>query len=541
MDKVWINGNFYTCDVAYPACSAMYARDGVIVAMGDDERILALAKERGCDPEITDLAGRFVLPGFIDSHLHIVEYAMQDSMVHLEEARSFQDVKNAVAARLDWARANGKWISAVGFNQDDWDVKKMPTRKDLDEISEDVPITIRRACLHVSVCNTKALSDMGLLEQLPDEGQENFERFEDGTINGVIREASQFMIFESFPPLTKEELKDVIVHGCKKAAEKGIVELHTDDFHSVPGRDAEFIIQAYKELCEEDRLPIRVQSQCYLRNTEGLASFLAKGHNTGETFGNYTIGPLKVVMDGSLGAHTAYMRKPYLNGSGEVGLPYYSREELFEYIQAAHDAGMQIAVHCIGDAALDEVLDAFESAQWKNPRTDCRHGIVHCQIMDKAQQDRFREMGIIGYVQPIFLRCDMNIVDECVGPEIGRQSYNWRRFVDQGVHISGGSDCPVEGFDVLDNIQYAVTRKNFDIDKAWYPENALTLPEAIRLFTVEGAYAAFSEGSRGSLGVGKEASFVVLDRSTFEVPAEKIGTLQVLETVSRGKTVYHKG
>ena len=536
MEKAWINGNIVTLDKAYRQCSAIYSKDGVIMALGSDEEIVSLAEKRGA--EICSLQQKTVLPSFTDSHMHLLEYAQQDSMVHLETARAFEDVTAMLEKRLPWAKENEKWICGVGFNQDDWEKKVMPTRKDLDAVSEEIPITIRRACLHVSVCHTKALEMMGLMDGIPEEERENFDLYEDGTPNGIIREMSQLRISSAVPALKKEEIKELIVHGCTKLAEKGITEVQTDDFHSLPEEHGETIMEAYTELAEEGRLPIRVYEQCYLTDEEGLEQFLAAGHYTGETHGNFTIGPLKVVMDGSLGSHSAYLRKEYVNDPGQHGIAYYSDEELYGYLKKGHDAGMQIAIHCIGDAALESALNALEKVQWENPRTDCRHGIVHCQIMDDRQTERFRKMNMIGYVQPIFLKCDMNIVDDCVGSEMASQSYNWRKFIDLGVHLSGGSDSPVESFDVMHNLQYAVSRKNFETGKSWYPENAVTLDEAINMFTFEGAYASFGENVRGTICVGKEANMVVLDRNIYETPQEDLDKIEILETIYKGKTIY---
>lgn len=537
-DTIWYNGKFYTQDAAYPSCSAVYCRDGVIMAMGTDQEILSLHPQGADITEKHDLNGRYVMPGFIDSHLHLLEYAEHEKMVHLESAKSLEDVIARCSEVLPYAKQNHKWIRAVGFNQDDWDEKVLPTRKDLDRISTEVPITIRRICLHVSVCNTKAMELMGLLENPPQKDPENFDTYEDGSLNGIIRESSQFLLNEVFPPLSKDEIKELIIYGCNQAAAKGLVEVHTDDFHSLPNEHGETILAAYQELAEDGLLPIRIYEQCYLTNEEGLDAFLAEGHYTGETTGLFRVGPLKIVLDGSLGSHSAKMRKDYKNEPGQRGISYYDKDELYHYAKKAHDAGMQIAVHSIGDGSLDEILDVYQQIQWENPRTDCRHGIVHCQIMDRAQQDRFREMNLLGYVQPIFLRYDMNIVDNCVGEELASQSYNWRRFLDEGVHLSGGSDCPVESFDVMDNIQYAVSRTNFKENKSWYPENAVTLPEAIRMFTYEGAFASFAERTRGIIGIGKSADFTVLDRDIFQTATEDIDKIKVCATVVNGNLVY---
>ncbi len=537
-DTIWYNGKFYTQDKAYPSCSAVYCRNGVIMAMGSDEEILSLHPQGAASVSKHDLKGNYVMPGFVDSHMHLLEYAEHENLIHLEHAKSFDEVVGLCRKAVASAKENHKWVRAVGFNQDDWDEKILPTRKDLDRISTELPITIRRACLHVSVCNTKAMELMGLLDKQPEKDTENYDTYEDGSLNGIIREASQLLINDALPPLTKDEIKDLIVYGCEKAAEKGIVEIQTDDFHSLPNEHGETILAAYKELADAGQLPIRIYEQCYLTDEKGLDIFLKEGHYTGETAGLFRIGPLKIVLDGSLGSHSAKMREDYKNDPGQRGISYYGKDELYRYAKKAHDAGMQIAVHTIGNGSLDDILDVYDQIRWENPRTDTRHGIVHCQIMDRKQQDRFRAMNLLGYVQPIFLRCDMNIVDDCVGPELAAQSYNWRRFLDEGVHLSGGSDCPVESFDVMENIQYAVSRTNFQTQKSWYPENAVTLEEAIHMFTDEGAYASFAERTRGTISIGKEADFAILDKDLFQTPVDKLNEIRVLGTVVKGNIVF---
>ncbi|MCI6537187.1 amidohydrolase [uncultured Eubacterium sp.] len=538
-DLILYNGHFYNGAADWDTASAVYCRNGVIVAMGSDEDMLSMpACGQAEETETYDLQGHYVMPGFIDSHMHLLDFAEQEKMVHLEAARSFEDVIALCGAQIEQAKKNNKWIRAVGFNENDWGQDDFPTRKDLDRISTEVPVTIRRVCLHVSVCNTRALEVMGLLEHPPIENLENFGFFEDGTLNGVIKEFSQELINDVLPPLTKEEIKELIVYGCEKAAEKGIVEIHTDDFHSTPWEHGETVLEAYHELVAEEKLPLRINEQCYLPDEEGLDVFLKQGHYTGETDGLFKVGPLKIILDGSLGSHTAWMRADYKNEEGQRGVRYYDEAALYHLAKKAHDAGMQIAVHAIGDASLQQMLDIYERIQWENPRADCRHGMVHCQIMDRMQQDRFKQMNLLGYVQPVFLRYDMNIVDECVGTELAAQSYNWRRFLDQGVHLSGGSDCPVESFDIMQNIQYAVSRTDFSTGKSWYPENAVSMEEAVRMFTWEGAYASFAEQTRGSIEIGKEADFAVLSKDLFREPVEKINQIKTLMTIVKGNVVF---
>ena len=252
---------------------------------------------------------------------------------------------------------------------------------------------------------------------------------------------------------------------------------------------------------------------------------------------NFTIGDIKIMGDGSLGAHTAVLRGEYKNAPEDHGIPLHDDEELYAMFRVAHNAGYPIVVHVIGDGAMDHVVNGYEIVMNENPKANMRHGIIHCQIMDEAQQDRFVKLNLLAYAQPVFVRYDSQIVDDCVGSELAKTSYNWRRYIDLGVHMSGGSDCPVEDCDPLANIYYAVTRMGMD-GKPWYPENAVTMEEALKMFTIEGAYSAFEEAERGTITIGKYADFTVLDKNILENdPAELLNT-KVLMTVVNGKTVY---
>ncbi|NCE98075.1 amidohydrolase [Emergencia sp. 1XD21-10] len=520
MDTIFYNGTIYTQDQAYPACSAIAVKNGVIAALGSDQEMLALASSR---TERIDLAGRFVVPGFIDSHLHFIYDAMVRRTIDLSETKSLSEAMELCRGRVSEISEKGGWLLAGGFNQDDWIEKTMPTRTDLDAISEEVPVVLQRACLHISVCNTKALALSGLLESCPD---------------GIVREQMQNAISEAEPLPDLDELKELIQDAARAAARAGITEVHTDDFTVLPGTCGKLILQAYRELSEAGKLDVRIYEQCNLETLPELKQFLAAGHRTGDDYGFFRIGPLKIITDGSLGAHTAAMLAPYCNAPETCGVLNYTDEKLQEMISLAQEYGMQMAIHCIGDGALEQTLNALRRAHYENPKANLRHGIVHCQIMSEKQQDWFQKLNLLAYIQPIFVRYDMHIVEDCVGEELEATSYNWRRFAELGVHQCAGSDCPVEKFDILPNLQYAVTRKDPVSGKTWYPQYGLTLEEALRAFTYEGAYAGFSEGVRGTISVSKYADLTVLDRNLFEIPAEEISEAKVVLTMTGGKVTY---
>lgn len=520
MNTIFYNGIIYTQDQAYPVCSALAVNRGVIAALGSDEEILALA---GPDTEKINLDGAFVTPGFVDSHLHYMYYAQEKSCIDLSSVRCFEEAAALYRGKIAEAGRTGSWVMGVAFNQEDWEEKRIPTRERLDEISTDIPLLMRRVCHHITVCNSKALELCGLLDRCPD---------------GIVREMEQNFISDAMPLPGVSDLKKLILCAADDLAEKGITEIQTDDFAILPGDCGETVMRAYRELAEEGLLPMRVYQQCSLGTAENLEAFLSRGHRTGDSYGNYRIGPLKIIADGSLGAHTAALAEPYRNDSSTRGILNYSDEEMEKLVRMGHEAGMQIAIHCIGDRALQQSLDALRKAQLSFTRADTRHGIVHCQIMTEKQQDQFQKLNLLAYIQPTFIRTDMHMVESCVGKALAASSYNWRRFEELGVHQNGGSDCPVDTFDVLTGLQHAVTRRDGAFGKVWYPEHALTVEEALRCYTWEGAYASFAEQVRGSLTVGKCADLTVLDQDITKVPADRIAEARVLMTMTGGRFTY---
>ncbi|MFA7461647.1 MAG: amidohydrolase [Anaerovoracaceae bacterium] len=537
MDTIFYNGIIRTQDNAYPTCSAVAVKNGVIMRLGGDEEILPLALP---ETKRIDLAGRLMLPGFIDAHLHLLNYIEFLEQVNLSEARSLRQVRELCAAKVAQAAEKGRWLGGVSFNQDHWDVPKMPTRKDLDEISRDVPIVIRRACFNMSVVNTKGMEMLGIMGEREGLTSMLLGFYDDGTPNGIIRQHSQDVLAKAVTIPGPEELKEMILKACADMAKQGITSVHSEDYINYAVDSSELISRVYKELAAEGNLPLRVYQQCAFRTKEQLKAFLATENKPGAEFGRYKIGPLKVFEDGALGARTACLKDGYQNDPGKKGILIHPKEELYGLFVTAHKNGMQIATHCIGDEALEVTMDTYERVMNEYPRVDPRHGIIHCQLMTRELQERFRQLNIVGYVQPVFIESDMNIVDDCAGSELAKQSYNWRAFIDMGVHICGSSDCPVEAFDILPNICYCVTRAKKDGSKTWYPENGITVDEAVRMFTLEGAYASFEESVKGSITVGKLADLVVIDKDIYTLKPEEIQHAQVEMTVVDGQVIYEK-
>ena len=539
MDTIFYNGRFKTLDKACPEAEAVAVKNGIIAKTGTNQEILSLADS---NTKKIDLNGKFALPGFSDSHLHLIYYANTKRKVELSQAKSIEDVISLCSEGLRKMPEGEQWLLGCGWNQDYWRIPVFPTRFDLDKISVDIPIAITRTCYHATVVNTKALEILGLMKEVPQLSNGIVEMDADGKANGILRESAQNIVWDNIGVPSLEDLKNRIADACTDAASMGITALQTDDFETFTGDTIDLIIRAYKELAKEGRLPIRIYQQCLLRTPEKLQSFLDKGYKTGIEFGFYKIGPLKLLNDGSLGARTAHLRQPYLDDPDTRGVALYSPDNLTKMIKMGHENGMQIAIHCIGDAAIEMAIDSFEKVMLDSPRINPRHGIVHCQITDMPMIERIRKLDLLVYGQPIFMRYDRHIIDSRVGHELGSTSYNWRAFVDRNVHLSGGSDCPVEKFDVIPNIYCAVTGKNpeNDADPAWIPENCLSIDEAVRSFTIEGAYAAFQENERGTISIGKYADIVILDKDIYQIPGDEIKNVEVEMTIVNGEIKYSK-
>ncbi|MCR4804985.1 MAG: amidohydrolase [Clostridia bacterium] len=543
MDKIFYNGLIKTMDKAYPYVEAVAVQDGIILHLGKYEDIV---RYRTDDTEMVDLEGNFMYPGFIDTHLHTVEINRNRKLLDLRHARSFEEALRLVKERSEQMDAEGNdgWLVSIGFNENDWsDKKEIPSRLDLDSVCSNKPCCLQRVCGHTVTYNTKALELCGCMDEKPGETKRNMDFFPDGTPQGQMYENDGWTFLHYMPVPSVEEFKECFRLETKEYAKLGLVAVHSGDINQIsPVKDNANIMQAYQEAAEEGLITTRLYVLCRVEQPDLLREFVKK-YPMGTTFGpdkKVKLVCVKELMDGSLGAHSGFMRGGYLNDPDAANVSTHTDEEINELVDIANEAGYPVCAHCIGDAAVDQLLNAFEYAQHKHPRADLRNGVIHCQIMGFDELERMQRDGILAYVQPVFIRADAAIVDDCVGVEIGKQSYNWRKMWDLGLHVSSGSDCPIESNDPLNNIYYAVTRDGGN-GKPWNPECAMTMEEAIASFTIEAAYAAYEEQRRGSISAGKYADFTVLDRNLMEIDPWTIRDTKVVMTVIDGKIAYRAG
>ena len=435
--------------------------NGRFTAVGPDAEILRLA---GSDTDRINLHGLFVCPGFNDSHMHLISLGLSLRTAQLSGHTG------SLAGMLAYLRQfaaghpprNGQWLRGRGWNQDYFtDTNRMPDRKDLDAISKEFPIMITRACGHCCVVNSRVLKIAGITGSTPspDGGRIGLEN---GEPDGRLYDNAIELLNPFLPLPDKAELKEMIRLGCRTLNACGVTSVQSDDYSLFRAIPWETVNAAYRELAESGDLTVRVYEQANFTALPELRRFIEAGNRTGKGDAFFRIGSLKLLGDGSLGSRTAHLSRPYADDPAVCGFSLFSAEQMNEMIDYAHARNMQIAVHAIGDACLDQVLDAMEAALERHPREDHRHGIVHCQITRPDQLERISRLKLHVYAQSVFLDYDNHIVESRVGPERAKTSYSWKTLLNRGVSVSNGSDCPVEFPDVMRGIQCAVTRTSMD-------------------------------------------------------------------------------
>lgn len=490
-----------------------------------------------CDTRIVDLRGRAVLPGFSDSHAHFMAWAFSQEAIRLRECRSLEELRRALAAyAAEQPAPIGGWYQGHGWNHIQMG-NVMPTRHDLDAVVPDTPVYLRRVCGHIAVANTAALRAAGITGNTRVEAGV-IELGPDGEPSGVLKENALDLVTRCIPNLEDADLRRLLRKYGPRAAGYGLTEIHSDDL-SAFGFDFRRSQEFFLDAARNGDLPFRLRRQLLLSDKNLLRDFLAEGWRTGDGIPLCQIGPLKLLCDGSLGGRTAFLRNDYADAPGERGLALYEQADLDELILTAHLAGMQVAVHAIGDGALDMCLDAFERAAKRHPATT-RHQVVHAQIADDAQLDRMKQLRLGAAIQPCFVPSDRAMALERLGRERAEASYRWRSMMRKGIVLSSGSDAPIESLRPMRGIHAAVTRTAPDGEPegGWVPEERLSVAEAIGTYTWGGAWNGHNERRRGEIAPGRDADLAVLDRDPFLAPAGELAEIGIAMTLCGGRITH---
>lgn len=514
---------------------ALLVEDGRIAAIGTTDDILAAAPEGA---ELFDAQGRCVVPGFNDSHLHLMSVGQDLVDIRLANVKSIAECERIVREYLERrAPAAGTVLHGRGWNQDYFeDESRLLTRDDLDAWCPDYPLILQRACGHILVANTAAIELAGITPSTPAKEGGAIDVDENGRLTGIFRENAMDQILCLMSEPTVERKAEILRAAMDYAASCGITSVQTMD---VRPRDWRSTLEAYERVTNENPT-LRIYHQCCFMDPQGYREFLDAGHVTGTGTAFNRMGPLKVFIDGSLGARTALMRTPYNDDPSTTGIATLTPEELDVLVGMAVENGSQVAVHAIGDGAIDRVLTCYEG-YCENGENPNRLSVVHVQITDRPLLERFAKSDILAQVQPIFLTYDMTVVEDRVGAQMASTSYAFKTLADLGVHMSFGTDSPVEDMNVMDNLFCAVTRRSTQApDRIFNAAEAVSIEEAVDAYTTQSAYTSFEENVKGRLMPGFYADLAVLNENIFEIDPMRLREVKVDATMVDGRWVYRR-
>jgi predicted amidohydrolase YtcJ len=531
-DVIFVHGDIYT--QANPArVQAIAVRDGRILAVGSNDDILKL---KGSQTKVVDLGGHFVMPGFNDAHLHLSSGGFEKMNVNLVGSQSLAEMQQRVARKVAKAAA-GEWIVGRGWDHTLWSGQALPTHQDLDSVTNGHPAIFVRVDGHIAIANTAALQAGGVTgkTQTPQGGKIDLDT--KGEPTGILREGAQELVFTKVPPPTQAQRREAAELGLANAGRWGITSAQDNSSWN------DFLV--YEDLEREGKLTLRISEWLNFADPVNELTEHRAHHSLDDPMLHTTM--LKGFMDGSLGSGTAALLAPYAHDPTNSGLPQYQQAPLNKMAIERVDAGFQLGFHAIGDRAVQMALDAFtmagagplaRAAGGATSPTDFRFRIEHDQVIAPDQFAQYKKRGVIASVQPSHLLTDMNWAEERIGPERAKTSYPWKQFLDNGIPLAFGTDYPVEPITPFRGVYAAVTRKNEAGTRQYYPEQKLTIEQALAAYTTGSAYAEFAEKEKGTLAPGMLADFVVLDRDLTKVEPAEILKTEVLRTVVGGKTVF---
>lgn len=526
-DLVLINGRILTMDHERPSASAIAIRSGKIAAVGDDVMVRAAAAPGS---EEIDLNGRTATPGLYDAHSHpgLVGQALGDLDLASPPNRSIADIQ-ALVAQAASNQAPNTWIVGRGYDQARLEDQRHPTRQDLDAVAPDHPVILIRACHHIAAANSRALATAGISRNTPDPDGGTIDRDADGEPTGVVREAAEELVRAAKAPLTVDEMKAAVVRGGNAFLASGV----TSTAEAGVANPTQFL--AYQQLWASGELPIRTYLMMMMDET--LEPLMQLGITSG--FGDdwLQIGLVKLFSDGSIGGRTSRMHQPFDGEPDNVGLWMMPPDDLKAKVLRAHKAGFQVGIHAIGDAAIDLVLDAYDEAMEAFPRPNPRHRVEHCSIIDERILDRIAKLGVIPIPGTSFLYHFLAAYSENLGTDRLRYAYAMASFKKRGIIAAASTDAPVVPTSAMIGLQMMMTRKDVSGKPVW-PEENVGLDDALRAYTVHGAYASFQENRKGTLKQGMLGDVTVFEMDLHSVAPENIGEVQVEYTIIDGQVAF---
>jgi predicted amidohydrolase YtcJ len=529
VDIALVNGKIWTGDPGRPWAEAVAVRGGRIFAVGTAGEVgkLALAGTKA-----VDLEGALVLPGFIDSHTHFLAGGFALRSIQLREAGSRQDFVARIATKAR-ELGPGRWVLNGDWDHQQFSPPELPRKDWIDAVTPDNPVCVNRLDAHMILANSLALKLAGVSRDTPvPPGGEIVRDAATGEPTGILKDTAMDLVYVKVPEPSFSEKLEAAEASLRHAAENGVTSVHEM-------ADASSF-EVFEELLRRGRLTARIHVYIPITEVETLARLRLKSPFGGPSL---KLAGLKGFMDGSLGSATAYFFEPYADDPRTSGLLHgqmFPEGVMEKRILEADRAGLQIAVHAIGDRANSMLLDLYEKAVAVNGQRDRRWRIEHAQHLRPADIARFGRMGLVASVQPYHLIDDGCWAEDKIGPERARTTYAFRSLQRAGATLAFGSDWTVAPLSPVLGIYAAVTRRTLDGKKpgGWIHEEKVSVEDAVRAYTANGAWVEFAESDKGTIETGKFADLVVLDRDIFAIPPEEIGGVGIRLTLFDGKIVY---
>lgn len=528
-DLVITNAKAWTVDKSLPTAQAVAVLGDRIVAVGS---IADVDAWRGPRTRVLDARGKLLLPGFNDAHVHFVSGGLQLDNVQLKDVTSPAEFARLVGERAK-ITPNGEWILGGNWDETKWNPPNMPTKELIDAATPDTPVFVSRYDGHMGLANSVALRLAGITANTPDPPGGTIVRDAQGNPTGALKDAATDYMDKVIPPLSHEQRLKVVKRALAHAASLGVTSVQ----HMAASYED---IAVYSELLQRGELTARIYAAPLITHVDEQAR-IGIGHAFGAPY--LRIGALKAFADGSLGSGTAYFYEPFLNQGSNRGLlsdEMHPISLMRDRMMKADAAGLQICTHAIGDEAISTILDLYAEVIKAHGAADRRFRIEHAQHMAAKDFDRFAQLHVIASVQPYHAIDDGRFAESHIGHDRASRTYAFRTLLDHGVRLAFGTDWEVAPLNPLLGVYAAVTRATLDgkNPNGWFPEQKLTVAEAVEAYTMGSAYAEFQEKEKGSITPGKLADMVLLSDDIFSIAPAKIGDTKVLKTIVGGKLVW---
>ncbi|EFD80060.1 amidohydrolase [Fusobacterium animalis] len=538
LDKLFINGEIYSMKKEGEKFQSLGIKDGKITFLGTDEEAKNLSSK-----ELINLKGKMMIPGMADAHLHLYAYCQNLTFVDLSKVHNINEMINLMKEKIKNVK-KGDWVKGVNFDQSKWKENRFPTLEEMDSISKDNPIIIKRCCLHAVVANSKALEMASIGKNYQAGSGGIVELDKDGMPNGILREQSTKVFDDILPdPLKNIEVQKRIMQDVlNDMSSKGITTIHT---YAAKIWQYNEDINIYKNFEKEGKLPLRV-TVCIDELFEPEILTKEKLNNP---YRKVQLGAYKIFSDGSMGSRSAALKEPYSDDPKNSGFMLFTQEELNNKILTGYEHGLQPAIHAIGDRALDMTLSAIEytlkttkekgmTDEEQKKRLPFR--IIHVQMIDDDLLERMKKLPLVLDIQPIFLCTDLHWIEDRIGKERLKGSFALKTMEKAGLIQTGGSDCPVETYEPLKGIYAAVTRQDMEgyPTEGFLPEERLSVYEALCMYTKNVPYATGQESVLGTLEIGKFADLTVLEKNLFKIDKKEIKDVKVEQTYVAGNCVF---